>query len=276
MPSRPTYYDFFEVAPTASQEQIRAAYLALMKQYHPDRVHPDEREEHSNFAAVVNHRYDVLKEPARRARYDAMLARRMLRGSRPRGHRALLAGTTVRVRQRRWDRSSVAAAVLGCGIAIVSIAALSLPSGFLVSANGTAVAAAAAPGADAQLSVGAVQNDVRVAMRVTPAAAVRESQSCFDRARRHSNGSLLQACIVFDDAYLDWIQLGADERGQSLYFNEALVRLRQRNAAAALGSGDDATLDDLRRIALDALMAEIRSRLDVREMPPSGSPAAAL
>ena len=276
MPSSPTYYDFFEVAPSASQEQIRAAYLALMKQYHPDRVHPDERQERSDFAAVVNHRYDVLKEPARRARYDAMLARRILRGSRPRGHRALLAGTTARVRQRRWDRSSVAAAILGCGIATVSIAALSLPSGFLASANGTAVAAAAAPEAGGPLSVRAVQNDVRLAMRVTPAAAARESQSCFDRARRQSSESLLQSCIVFDDAYLDWSQLGADERGQSLYFNEALVRLRQRNAAAALGSVDDAALDDLRRIALDALMAEIRSRLDVPGMSPAGNPAAAL
>jgi hypothetical protein len=273
MPPRPSHYEFFGVPPTASAEQIRTAYLALMKQCHPDRVQADERQEQTDFAAVVNRYYDVLKDPGSRARYDAILAFRESEGPRPRGNRrALLAGTTARKHRKGWDRSSVAAAILACAIGVVSIAALTLPSGFLAPASGNAVATAATANASERLSVGTVQREVRLAMSVAPAAAVQESESCFDGARRQSSEALLQGCIVFDDAYLDWSQLADDDRGQSLYFNEALVRLRQRNAAAALGRADDASLDELRSIALDALLAEIRSRLDTRAMAPAADP----
>lgn len=278
MPPRPSHYDLFGVPPTASADQIRAAYLALMKQCHPDRARGDDRQEQSDFAAVVNRCYDVLKDPGSRARYDAILTLSESEGPRPRGNRrALLAGTTARGRPKRWDRSSVAAAVLACAVGIVSIAALSLPSRYLAPANRSAVASAPTASSAERLSVGVVQREVRLALTLAPDAAVRESESCFAGARRQSSEALLQACIVFDDAYLDWSQLADDERGQSLYFNEALVRLRQRNAAAALGSADEAALDELRSIALDALLAEIRSRLDTRGLPAaSGARTAAV
>ena len=72
MPTGPTYYDFFGVRQNASAEQIRAAYLWLMKQHHPDRTDHVDRQRAADFAAILNRSYDVLKDPLKRARYDAL------------------------------------------------------------------------------------------------------------------------------------------------------------------------------------------------------------
>ncbi len=66
-----TAYDLLGVAPTASAEQIRAAYLELIARYHPDRHagHPlaglaAER------ATELNEAYRVLSDVGRRAVHD--------------------------------------------------------------------------------------------------------------------------------------------------------------------------------------------------------------
>ena len=67
-------YDDLEVPPTASAEEIKAAYRRLAQDYHPDRNQgatvavrrmAEERLKRMNVA------YETLKDPARRLRYDA-------------------------------------------------------------------------------------------------------------------------------------------------------------------------------------------------------------
>lgn len=59
------------VAPSASRESIRAAYRSLARRHHPDRGGDAAR------MASLNAAWDILKDPARRAAFDAM------RGSSP-------------------------------------------------------------------------------------------------------------------------------------------------------------------------------------------------
>lgn len=66
------------VAPGASPEEIRRAWLARAKRLHPD-VHPNAptelRRELEREMAEVNHAYEVLADPERRAAYDRERAR---------------------------------------------------------------------------------------------------------------------------------------------------------------------------------------------------------
>lgn len=61
------YYDVLNVAPTATAMEIRAAYRALVKRWHPDcNRHPRATAR----LQEINEAYDCLKDPSRRAVYD--------------------------------------------------------------------------------------------------------------------------------------------------------------------------------------------------------------
>jgi len=68
------FYFRLEVAPTASQLEITRAYRRLAHGAHPD-AHPDDPDASRRFREITE-AYEVLGDPARRARYDANQARR--------------------------------------------------------------------------------------------------------------------------------------------------------------------------------------------------------
>jgi curved DNA-binding protein CbpA len=66
-------YDVLQVSPGATPDVIHAAYRVLARRVHPD-VSTDP--EAPRAMRRLNAAYQVLGDPARRARYDALLARR--------------------------------------------------------------------------------------------------------------------------------------------------------------------------------------------------------
>lgn len=66
-----SYYQLLGVAPTASQEQIKAAYRRQALKYHPDK-NPDDQQAASRFRRC-SEAYAVLSDQQRRALYDAQL-----------------------------------------------------------------------------------------------------------------------------------------------------------------------------------------------------------
>jgi curved DNA-binding protein CbpA len=72
MPSSPSngdrMYRRLDVAPEASPEQIGRAYRRLAYSLHPD-THPDDPDAAIRFREITE-AYEILSDPARRARYD--------------------------------------------------------------------------------------------------------------------------------------------------------------------------------------------------------------
>ena len=61
-------YRRLDVAPEASREQIGRAYLRLAHGLHPD-THPEDPDAAIRFREITE-AYEILSDPARRARYD--------------------------------------------------------------------------------------------------------------------------------------------------------------------------------------------------------------
>lgn len=65
------YYEILEITPEASQEVVKAAYRALVKKFHPDNMNGQQDE--CRTIEDVNMAYEVLSDPDRRKKYDAIL-----------------------------------------------------------------------------------------------------------------------------------------------------------------------------------------------------------
>lgn len=77
-------YDVLGIEPTATTEEIKTAYKAMVKRYHPD--HNESKNAASQFRAVKK-AYDILKDEDKKAEYDANIL--------PRAKKVLLVGFSV-------------------------------------------------------------------------------------------------------------------------------------------------------------------------------------
>jgi hypothetical protein len=69
-PPRPkTHYETLRVESDVSADDLKSAYRALSRRYHPDR-HPKHPEAAARLMSSINVAYDVLSDPDRRMRYD--------------------------------------------------------------------------------------------------------------------------------------------------------------------------------------------------------------
>lgn len=123
----PDYYQALGVQPGASREQIRAAYLRVVRDTHPDR-RPDDpaatiRTQEANVA------WEVLRDSARRASYDRLQHQER----RDRAHHGLrLAGPLDNPTHSAYSRAghtyrhAVHLALLRSGVAVVFLGCLVL------------------------------------------------------------------------------------------------------------------------------------------------------
>ena len=68
-----TFYDILEIKKDASSAEIKAAYHALAKKYHPDISTTDNQQEFEEKFKKINEAYSTLSEAKSRKEYDHKL-----------------------------------------------------------------------------------------------------------------------------------------------------------------------------------------------------------
>jgi curved DNA-binding protein CbpA len=68
----PNFYNLLGIDPKADRQSIKQAYLAKIKEWHPD-VNPDRPEEAEEKTKTLNQAYHILRDPEKRKNYDRML-----------------------------------------------------------------------------------------------------------------------------------------------------------------------------------------------------------
>merc|ERR1719401_2981655 len=68
------HYEVLEISPSAASEEVKRAYRALSRQYHPDKagLHLDEagKQEHERRMKAINVAYQILMSPKQRRAFD--------------------------------------------------------------------------------------------------------------------------------------------------------------------------------------------------------------
>lgn len=255
-----SYYDLFGLTQDATAQEIRASYLRLLKQHHPDRTRAGKRTATPEIVPLINGYYSVLRDPQKRAAYDAQLRARMPaqvpRLGRPSRH--VVVGWTT--------GKSIAAAAFLIGVASLTWFAM-LPRLAPPSASDSAPLLGwpashppSGPAAAAKtiLHADQLRRQVHLARSVSDRRAVEFSQACFARARDERNESAMDLCIMFDQAFLYWRKAPGDLAFLPIYFNDEVMQIRHMGALAAVGQDDaDARLQDLREEAFRALLQDV-------------------
>jgi hypothetical protein len=252
-----TYYELFGVSRSASSEEIRAAYVALMKKYHPDAAGGgDAAAEHT--VALLNRCYAVLKDPLKREEYDARLAHKPPPTETLPKRRAMTLVPRQRMSQRRWTVLLVVFGAAGAALAAQLGNQWTADAG---SSAGTLFgwSSAAADSAAAMRPVPSseVARALKLATNLSTDQALTVSRDCFEAARAQADAGSAQLCIIFDDAVLYWRQNASDYASLPLYYREEVVRMRHVNALGLSGNRAEKRLDELRDLTFHGLLAQL-------------------
>ena len=268
------HYEVLGVSPDADQSQIRAAYVALLKRYHPDRAGADECAENSAEVQRIVGAYRILKDRASRARYDAALRQLALperplrrRPARPRP-RSMPAWTFRRSRRRFKLNAELisyglmfVAGAIGLQLLVSRLNQIGKP------ASPRAIAANAA-----QIRELAAHLPLEVAVRhagmMSGPEASNFSSRCFAAARRSRNPAAADPCVGFDMAYIYWRETMGGPLVTDPYFQPAAMGVRARNAFRGLSPSEaTARLQKVRAATLRTIMQSPRAS-DQFAMPP--------
>ena len=266
------HYQTLGVPPSASAQEIRAAYLALIKRHHPDaQQHPQGQEDAR--VRELNLAYAVLKDPAKRSEHDAatqMAARAAVHFHVRPGHSPAQAQIKAR------DRRNVPAFALISCIALVSvvIGAQSETTPFTLTSEAPEVEYAVVvptrlPEVQPETAVNAYSDADYILARGSPADAARHSAQCFNELALSPGLELLDRCIAFDLAAAHWLRANARAPGDD-FFSAAAMKQRHLSAFGGLSFGAATAaprVAELRRLVAD----EAPGSVQVKEPRPPAS-----
>lgn len=252
-----THYEIFGVERTASREEIRAAYLSLVKQHHPDVVGRKSAGTPDTIA-LLNRCYAVLRDPRKRAQYDTQL----IRDSDTRQLTQYASRQLVLHRapepHRQW-RVPLAIAVIAALALIAQLAHATIADGGYAAGD---LLSWGRPESDLKLErplrPADITNEAQLATTVSADIAIGVSKHCFDTARANDDLTSAKLCIIFDDAFLYWRQNANDYDSMPLYFRDEITRMRHLDALGGADENSDRLLAQLRDVTFRALLAQLR------------------
>lgn len=246
------HYKILGVAPDADLSQIRAAYVRLLKRYHPDHATESEMAENGAEIQRIVGAYRTLKDPRTRAAYDATTRRIMSAKPDPQPAPART-GTVLRARRRfKVDTDTISYAFMlfvgavGLHLLVSRLVQLRRPN-----STGPALTSSVREAAGRIQLEAAVRN---AGMMSAPEAR-NYSSRCFAAARHTSNSVAADPCVSFDMAYVYW----RDTMGGPLlidpYFQPDAISSRANAAFSALKSiGAAARIQSIRAATLRTIM----------------------
>lgn len=252
---RPTHYELLGVGERSTAAQIRSAYIRLVKTYHPDASKIGESSITANVVQEINRCYATLKDPLKRAAYDAELHHLRMSAT-----QQAPPGTLHHVhdRSKLWITATI---LVSAFVAVLVINQLNSEFGsqllevsFPHGANASPLPVLAALPSASQ-----IEHQTRLAALSSVDDAVSLSEKCFDRARQQQSGTAVELCIVFDDAELYW-KRGAQEELPP-YFDDQVVTARHMQALSPYEDDVPQRLEALRHVAFKALLAEVSEQL---------------
>jgi hypothetical protein len=195
------HYKVLGVSPDADPAHIRAAYVSLLKRYHPDQAGANGTQDNGTQIQRIVRAYRILKDPTTRAGYDATLRRTarptLLLKSTPQR-----AGDVRGTRRRfRLDTDTISYVLMlvaaAVGLHLLVSRLLEVPT---LRPAGTLLAGMSpARGFPAPAHLEAV---VRNAGMVSADEASNYSSRCFAAARHSRNPIAADPCVGFDMAYV--------------------------------------------------------------------------
>jgi hypothetical protein len=298
------HYQTLQVRPDADPVVIEAAYKALMKKHHPD-MHPAGPTAGERIAADLNRAWHTLRDPDRRARYDADEKSREERrkvelarafpdpapGAAEPARRAPPAPAQKGQRIAAWVGAAGLAFLVGA-VVILARGPEQLDGGVSTGSAPVVASVAGAPmlglpaGIDEEafrvLPVNrqqvftAVAEFKRVAGVGGLPAAARVSQRCFDMQARSRGIGEFDYCVAFDHA-ASRRDLMPEKPSDPHFASPTLIERHVRAAADSLSKDTtiiEGRLFEIRRLADSALLDLFEPRpVQLSEAQPVSVPA---
>jgi hypothetical protein len=246
-----TFYQVFDLDEHATPQQIRIAYLRLMKVHHPDK---SAARQVPDFVALINLCYETLSDPAKRATYDAQLRQRRKKAT-------FIPFTPAFGPETKRPRSrGLATAIVVCAGCLLLAVGLTSPKLFNIPQSRLIFwpeNVSAEPEKLPRLTQPDLQRQVKLAKSLSPNEALALSERCFREAQVEQSGKAVQLCIIFDDAFLYWRQTPQWNALMPYYFDDEVVHTRHRASLLRFKTNAEGTLAQLRYEAFRALLHDV-------------------
>jgi curved DNA-binding protein CbpA len=258
------HYQVLGVSLDADATQIRAAYVSLLKRYHPDQASVHEGVDNAPKIERIIHAYRVLKDPASRNQYDATLRPAARPSSRPNGTPPPFARAIPRTAPPfHWDLRRTAAqfkldpeAISYAVMLVVAAIGLHLIVSRII--QEPRAAAKARPGVSSVREIAAstqLEAAVRNAGMMSRAEARTYSSRCFAASRLGRDAVATDTCMSFDMAYVYWRDTVGGPLADDPYFQPQAMESRFRSALGRLKpSRATARVQAVRAATLKAIM----------------------
>jgi hypothetical protein len=257
------HYKVLGVSPDADLSQIRAAYVALLKRFHPDLSDASNAQENGAQIHRIVGAYRTLKDPQARAAYDRSLRQIApsnwpFRAAPPHAAPVRRAG-----RRLRLDRDTISCVLMliAAAVGLQLLVSRFLELRWSQSAPTTLAGTSSVRDAAAQARLEAV---VRNAGMMSGTEASNYSSRCFAAARRVRNSAAADPCVGFDMAFVYWRETMGGPIVADPYFQPEAMSSRVKNAFGGLSPiGAAAHVQSIREATRRAILQMPRAANDL-------------